>query len=65
MEHVQLALAAEHLEAENARLTAELTEALDEWDNASLYKGEYLRNKHGDVERIAALRPLATPQEPT
>ena len=35
-----------------------LKEALDEWDNASLYKGDYLREKHGDVDRIAELRKL-------
>jgi len=31
-------------------------EALSEWDYASQYKGDYLRKKHGDVERIDELR---------
>jgi len=40
--------------AEEAEVIAK--EALREWDYASVYKGDYLRKKHGDVERIDELR---------
>lgn len=34
----------------------DLGEALSEWDDASNYKGEYLKEKHEDAECIANLR---------
>lgn len=43
-----------------ADLRAALIEALDEWQDASQYKGDYLRQKHGDEARIAELRALAS-----
>lgn len=35
-----------------------LSEALTDWEDAAGYKGEYLREKHGDLERIAEFRAL-------
>lgn len=43
---------------EKARLADALEEALDGWEYAASYKGDYLRNKHGDAEDIARLRAL-------
>lgn len=41
-----------------AALRSALAEALDGWADAANYKGDYLRDKHGDVEDIARLRAL-------
>lgn len=40
----------------DSSLLSWLCEALDEWEYASQYKGEYLAFKHRDKERIAELR---------
>lgn len=37
-------------------LAAIAREALDEWEYAAQYKGEFLAKKHGDAERIAEHR---------
>jgi uncharacterized protein YlxW (UPF0749 family) len=47
-------------EAENDRLREALDEALDSWQEAAQYKGDYLMKKHGDMEDIAELRKLLT-----
>lgn len=39
-----------------AEILKDLSEALDEWEYSSLYKGDYLRKKHGDLERIREIR---------
>ena len=39
-------------------LLAALKEATDEFEEASQYKGDYLRKKHGDGETIAQLRAI-------
>ena len=39
-------------------LRAALEEALDGWEYAAQYKGEYFVKKHGDTEDIARLRKL-------
>lgn len=41
-----------------AKLEASLSEACDEWEYASQYKGEFLAEKHGDASAIAELREL-------
>jgi hypothetical protein len=41
-----------------AELKEALREALNEWEYASQYKGEFLAKKHGDAESIARLRKL-------
>ena len=41
-----------------ADLAAELEEALDGWEEGAQYKGEYLRDKHGDAEGIAKGRAV-------
>lgn len=41
-----------------AKLESALKTALDEWEHASQYKGEFLAAKHGDAEDIAELRKL-------
>jgi len=33
-----------------------LADALDEWEYCSSYKGEFLQQKHRDLEQIAAIR---------
>jgi hypothetical protein len=40
------------------KLTEALRDALDGWEEGSQYKGEYLREKHGDAEEIAKYRML-------
>jgi hypothetical protein len=50
---------------EMRRLRAGLGEALDEWECAGSYKGDYLVWKHGDAERIAELRALLPPAQAT
>ncbi len=45
-----------YLTEEIKRLREALEEALFEWEYSSLYKGEYLRRKHSDLERIEELR---------
>ena len=35
-----------------------LEEALDGWEDASHYKGEWLAKKHGDIQDIVRLRKL-------
>ena len=40
------------------KLEKALAYALNEWEYASQYKGDYLAKKHGDVEEIAARRAL-------
>jgi cell division septum initiation protein DivIVA len=45
-------------EAERDRLREALKEALDSWQEAAQYKGEYFLKKHGDMEEIAELRKL-------
>lgn len=35
-----------------------LQEAVDGWEEGSQYKGEFLREKHGDAEGIAKVRAL-------
>lgn len=42
--------------ADAEKLRAHLRDALDGWDEAADYKGEYLRAKHEDTERIAEIR---------
>lgn len=37
-----------------------LTEALDAWEYACEYKGDYFRKKHGDDEQIAQMRAKLT-----
>ena len=49
------------LEAEVAALRAALTEALEGWEYAAQYKGEYFIKKHGDADDITRLRALLTP----
>jgi hypothetical protein len=44
--------------AEIMNLRAALKDALDGWEYAANYKGEYLARKHGDAEDIAELRTL-------
>lgn len=39
-------------------LARALEEALEAWEYAAKYKGEYLADKHGDFEDIARLRAL-------
>ena len=49
-----------------ARVTAlekELAEALDGWAEAAQYKGDYFREKHGDMEEIERLRALLNPSK--
>lgn len=41
-----------------AELEAALREALDGYDEGSRYKGDFLREKHGDEESIARLRKV-------
>ena len=48
----------EEAEAVSNRLREALKEALDEWQDSSAYKGDYLAHKHGDVVRIVELRKL-------
>lgn len=43
-------------EQECERLRADLKEALDEWGYSSGYKGEYLQEKHNDLELIREIR---------
>lgn len=45
---------------EAAGLREKLGEALDGWSDAAQYKGNYLAEKHGDFEEIAALRAFLT-----
>jgi hypothetical protein len=40
------------------RLHDALKEALEGWEYAAQYKGEYFVKKHGDMEEIAELRKL-------
>ena len=40
------------------RLKAMLAKALDEWEYACEYKGDYFRKKHGDDVRIAEMRSV-------
>lgn len=46
------------LYAERTVLRKALKEACDEFEDASQYKGEYMRKKHGDDETLARLRAL-------
>lgn len=48
----------ECLFAERTVLRKALKEACDEFEDASQYKGEYMRKKHGDDETLARLRAL-------
>ena len=41
-----------------AELDAALSEALDGWEDAAAYKGDYLRDKHGDLGGITRLRAV-------
>jgi predicted RNase H-like nuclease (RuvC/YqgF family) len=64
VERLQTANAAGDLELqetidENERLRAALAEACDEYDEASHYKGIYLREKHGDADTLTRLRAVA------
>lgn len=45
-------------EAREQQLADALKEALDGWEDAANYKGDYLAKKHGDAEDIARLRKL-------
>lgn len=47
--------------AENLLWQARLRQALDEWEYACTYKGEYFTRKHGDAEHIAELRAFLDP----
>jgi hypothetical protein len=46
-------------------LAAALKEALDGWEDAAQYKGEFLMKKHGDAEDIARLRALLPAEDAT
>lgn len=46
------------MRAERDALREALSEACDEFEGASVYKGEYLARKHGDAETLARLRAL-------
>jgi hypothetical protein len=59
--HAECCRQADTARAEVERLTKALGEALDGWEYAAPYKGEYLAEKHGDSEDIARLRALITP----
>lgn len=48
---------------DNAVLRAALREALGEWESNAQYKGEYLREKHGDAEEIEKFRALLNEME--
>ena len=39
-------------------LVKALEEAIDGWEEGSHYKGDYLREKHGDAEGIAEARAV-------
>jgi hypothetical protein len=43
---------------ERNELRTLLVEALEEWEYAVTYKGEYFDQKHGDSARIAEIRAL-------
>ena len=50
-------------EQRNATITtllAALDEALEGWHDGAQYKGDYLRDKHGDLEDIARIRAIAS-----
>jgi hypothetical protein len=49
------------LRDERDRLRTFLDEALEEWEYSCQYKSEYLREKHGDLERIAEIKAALTP----
>lgn len=40
-----------------------LREALDGWEESSSYKGDYLREKHNDLEQISVYRGLLPPEK--
>lgn len=40
------------------KLEATLREAIDCWEEGANYKGDYLREKHGDAEGIAQARAV-------
>lgn len=54
IEEIRTKLAASEQECE--RLMVDLKEALDEWGYSSGYKGEYLQEKHNDLEAIREIR---------
>jgi hypothetical protein len=41
-----------------AELEAALSEAIDCWEDSANYKGDYLKEKHGDAEGIALARAI-------
>lgn len=43
---------------ERRQLLDALEEALNGWEDAAQYKGEFLAKKHGDAEDIARLRKV-------
>jgi hypothetical protein len=55
----------DELRQENERLRGALAECIDEFVYASGYKGEHLKDKHGDNELIAKFRAALAPTEAT
>lgn len=41
-----------------AELEAALSDAIEGWQEGAAYKGDYLREKHGDAEGIAKARAI-------